>query len=99
MKLLVDVGNTRVKLAVLDKNTLRFVAAVPTQDAALMRQALDEQLAKLGAIAAAWGVCVGHLAVAQGVEAALPPSLTMQWLIATPSPISLALTGGWVSSA
>jgi type III pantothenate kinase len=83
MKLLVDVGNTRVKLAVLDKNTLRFVAAVPTQDAALMCQALDEQLAKLGAIEAAWGVCVGHLAVAQSVEAALPPNLTMQWVQST----------------
>ena len=61
MKLLVDVGNTRVKLAVLEKNALRFVAAVPTQDAALMRQALEEQIAKLGAIEAVWGVAKRRL--------------------------------------
>ncbi len=84
MKLLVDVGNTRVKLAVLEKNALRFVAAVPTQDAALMRQALEEQIAKLGAIEAVWGVCVGHLAVAQCLEASLPTNLTLQWVQSTP---------------
>lgn len=83
MKLLVDIGNTRVKLAVLEKNTLRLVAAVPTQDVTLMRQALDEELAKLGAIESAWGVSVGHLAVAQAVQAALPPHLNMQWVQAT----------------
>lgn len=83
MKLLVDIGNTRVKLAVLEKNALRLVAAVPTHDLALMRQALDEQLAKLGAIESAWGVSVGHLAVVQGVQAALPPSLTLRWVQAT----------------
>jgi type III pantothenate kinase len=83
MKLLVDVGNTRVKLAVLENNAPRLVAAVPTHDAELMRQALDEQLTNLGVIESAWGVCVGHLAVAQGVEAALPPNLTMQWVQST----------------
>jgi type III pantothenate kinase len=83
MKLLVDVGNTRVKMAVLEKNALRLVAALPTQDASLMRQALDEQIAKLGAIEAAWGVCVGHLAVAHCVEAALPSNLTLQWVQST----------------
>ncbi len=83
MKLLVDVGNTRLKLAVLEKNALRLIAAVPTQDVALMRQALDEQIAKLGAIEAAWGVCVGHLVVAQAVQAALPVNMTMQWVQST----------------
>jgi len=83
MKLLVDVGNTRVKLAVLEKNAPRLVAAVPTHDAALMRQALDEQLANLGAIESAWGVCVGHLAVAQEVQAALPPNLILRWVQST----------------
>ena len=83
MKLLVDVGNTRVKLAVLENNALRLVAAVPTQDAVQMRQTVDEQLAKLGAIEAAWGVCVGYVSVAQGVEAALAPNLTMQWVQST----------------
>jgi type III pantothenate kinase len=83
MKLLIDIGNTRVKLAVLEKNAPRLVAAVPTHDAALMRQALDEQLANLGAIESAWGVCVGHLAVAQEVQAALPPNLTLRWVQST----------------
>ena len=102
MKLLVDVGNTRVKLAVLEKNALRFVAAVPTQDAALMRQALEEQIAKLGAIE---GVCASGIWRWRSVlrRRCQPTSLCSgfnphprlgAFLIVTLSPSSLALTGG-----
>lgn len=83
MKLLLDVGNSRVKLAILEDNALRLLAAVPTQDESLMRQALAAQLTQLpslGSIQAAWGVCVGHPTVAQAVQAALPSSVSLQWV-------------------
>lgn len=80
MKLLIDLGNTRLKLAVLHEDAPRLIAALPTSDPARLSQALEEQLGPLGDIEAAWGVCVGWQAVAQMVEAALPPTAELHWV-------------------
>jgi type III pantothenate kinase len=80
MKLLFDVGNTRLKIAVLEADSLRFIAALPTEDESLLRQSLAMQMSALGAIEQALGVCVGRGVVAEIVQSVLPPKVALQWV-------------------
>lgn len=86
MKLLIDVGNTRIKLAVLQDDAMRFVAAVgtatspATDPADQLAQNLKQELGALGlTIQEGVAVSVGRTGVNQAVEAACSP-LKLRWI-------------------
>lgn len=83
MKLLIDIGNTRLKLARLDASQLRFLAALPTQDKDVLAAGLAEQLAALPPCQEAWGVCVGTTALQRLAQTAIGPATQIQWVAST----------------
>ncbi len=83
MKLLIDIGNTRLKLAYLDGQTVRFLAALPTQDEQALVRGLTEQLASAGPFHSAIGVCVGQPAMQHLVQTRVGLSTTVHWVEST----------------
>jgi len=83
MKLLIDIGNTRIKLACLDGKQVRFMAALPTQDQQALAHDLGEQIASAGPSRSAIGVCVGQPAMQQLVQAIVGSSTSIDWIEST----------------
>lgn len=72
MKLLIDVGNTRLKLASLEDDAVRFIAAIDTQNPERLTHELAQHLKRLGRPPElALGVSVHHQQTEQAVETAL----------------------------
>jgi type III pantothenate kinase len=83
MKLLIDIGNTRIKLACLDGESVRFMAALPTQDEQALAHGLAEQITRAGPFQSAMGVCVGQPATQQLVQTVVGRPMAIQWVEST----------------
>ena len=83
MKLLIDIGNTRIKLACLDGKQLRFLAALPTQDEQALAHGLAEHISSVGPLQSAMGVCVGQSATQQLVQTIIGSSTSIDWIEST----------------
>lgn len=87
MRLLIDVGNTRLKLATLDGQNMTFVTAMAIESAAQLRLALQQALHTLGQsrhvqIQACAAVSVGSADINEAVQVALG-SVPLNWIRAT----------------
>lgn len=92
MKLLIDIGNTRVKLARLDGRELQFLAAFATEDEQALVEGISEHVKSSAphsapqsaphsaTYQAAWGVCVGAPELQRLVQTAVGASTPIQWV-------------------
>jgi len=93
MKLLIDIGNTRVKLARLDGRELQFLAAFATEDEQALVEGISEHVKSSAphlaphsaTYQAAWGVCVGAPELQRLVQTAVGASTPIQWVSSSAS--------------
>lgn len=80
MKLLIDIGNTRLKLATLQGEIMQFVTAIATESADQLQRQLQAAVDLLGDSAEACvAVSVSNAQINQAVEQAVAP-LKVQWI-------------------
>ncbi|MCD8503870.1 MAG: type III pantothenate kinase [Burkholderiaceae bacterium] len=85
MKLLIDIGNTRLKLATLQGNSLQFVAAIPIESADQLQRQLQVAIESLGNPAdVCVAVSVSSVQVNQAAEKAVAPK-KVQWIASSPT--------------
>lgn len=81
-KLLIDVGNTRIKLATLNANDLDFLQAITIAETSDWQATLGEVIKSLGlAVRACIGVSVASAATNHAIEKAVAPA-PLQWVYA-----------------
>lgn len=80
MKLLIDIGNTRLKLATLQGSALQFVTAIPIESAGLLRQQLQAAVKALGETThACVAVSVASTEINHAAQDAVAP-LAVTWI-------------------
>lgn len=93
MTLLIDIGNTRVKLAVLRDGAVAFLQAIDTGNAQVLKDKLSQVIQTQNTpIHACIAVSVGHPEINQTVERVLAP-IRIQWV--RPSAAAAGVANGY----
>jgi type III pantothenate kinase len=80
MTLLIDIGNTRLKLAMLNNGLVQYLAAIATDCAATCQQSLNEMIKSLGSeIRSCVAVSVGRDEINHLVQSTLAPT-AVKWI-------------------